>query len=87
MSVWVEQINVKDLWERGDDASPDGPEFETFRDAIVERLKASAWYGRSAQLQELVDDLAETVDNVDDFDFIWSDLYDLADGDRVWIET
>lgn len=59
------------------------------RDAIVRILRASKWvkdadeFGR---LVEIVDNLAE-VEDEDEFDGWWDELYDEADYDRVWITT
>jgi hypothetical protein len=63
--------------------------FEQKRDTIVARIRASAWYkgyDPTGELPEAVEDLADAED-VPAFDDVWDALYDLADADRVWIET
>jgi hypothetical protein len=63
--------------------------FTDRRDAIVRILRASKWvrdtdeFGR---LAEVVDNVADAED-VTEFDGWWDELYDLADYDRVWINT
>lgn len=59
------------------------------RDAIVKKLKASSWYRRSDEddeLRETVEELSETT-TIFDFDLVWSAIYDMADADKVWIAT
>lgn len=85
LPVWAEHILLGDVFRDEDRA------FEERRDVIVERVKASRWY-RNADpdemdgVNEVVDCLAHA-DDVDEFDGWWSDLYDLADRARVWIDT
>ena len=61
------------------------------RDAIVARIKATRWHKDADPhefdgLVDIVENLA-TEESADDFDYWWGELYDLADRDRVWIET
>ena len=63
--------------------------FEQKRDAIVKRIRASAWYkgyDETGDMSEVVEDLAAAGDT-GEFDAAWSELYDIADYDRVWIAT
>ncbi len=81
--VWDRRINVADIWRN------EALTFEQRRDAIVARLRTSAWLaGRNASdpLVEAVDGLA-AADDVDEFDGWWDEVYDHADYDRVWIAT
>lgn len=76
-------VKLKDVW------SDDGLPFEEKRDKIVERIKASGWRDITPYpdlFDDLVHDLGETVDT-GEFDYLFVEFYDLADSDRVWIET
>lgn len=81
--IWDRKIQLKDVFHNESLA------FDQRRDAIVSRIKASGWLeGRddSDHLVLLVEELAE-VGDADAFDEVWSDIYDEADHDRVWIAT
>lgn len=83
LPVWDRKIRLGDVF-RNEDMS-----FEERRDAIAARLRASAWLtdpDRRMGLDEAVDGLAGAED-VDEFDGWWDEIYDLADYDRVWIDT
>jgi hypothetical protein len=63
--------------------------FEQRRDAIVRKIRNSPWPKHNEELEEILAELAEVRDE-DEFNFIWDDLYDIADLDphyRVWIKT
>jgi hypothetical protein len=63
--------------------------FEQRRDAIVAHLRGTSWFKSKDEyddLPQIVEELSE-VENVTDFDVVWSAIYDEADYDRVWIET
>ena len=82
MPVWHLTIKLGDLW-RADIGFPEK------RDKIVSVLKISGWRDltdRQEDFDELIDELSETL-NIQEFDLAFSDIYDLADADRVWIET
>ena len=83
----------RQVWNLTIDVSPwfhnEEMAFEEIRDAIVRKLRRTPWPERSEDLSELLEYLAEAVD-VEEFDSIWSDIYDIADTDpeyRVWIKT
>jgi hypothetical protein len=83
LPIWDGTLRLADVFHN------DNLTFEQKRDAIVQRVRATAWFkgkDESDDLVYLVEELAETEDNAS-FNLLWSDLYDFADADRVWIET
>ena len=81
--IWAHKINLADVFHNEDMS------FEAKRDAIVARIRASAWfkgYDECGDLSQFVEELADTEDG-DEFDGPWSEIYDIADYDRVWIAT
>lgn len=81
--IWDRKISLADVFHNDELA------FDRRRDAIVARLRASAWLkerDESDHLVLLVEELSE-VEDADAFNEVWSDVYDEADYDRVWIET
>lgn len=83
----------KPIWDRkirlGDVFHNDALTFEQKRDTIVTRIRNSGWLKGRDEFDELVlavEELAES-DNVNWFDSVWSLIYDIADYDRVWIDT
>lgn len=81
--VWEHTIDLSDVFHN------DQLTFEQRRDEIVRRLRAHRWVADRDEfddLVEIVDNLADAADT-EEFDGWWSDLYDHADYDRVWIET
>lgn len=83
---WKAKLRIGDVFHN------DGLSFEQRRDAIVRRFRALLQAGDVSQdsfglsISELVDELAET-ENPDEFDWVWDEIYDWADTERVWIET
>lgn len=83
MADWKYNINLKDVFHN------DQLTFEQSRDAIVSRLRRSAWFkskGEFDDLPQLVEELADTTD-VNEFDEVWDSIYNEADADRAWIVT
>jgi hypothetical protein len=83
LPVWDKTLDMRDVFHN------DAITFEERRDAIVRRLRSSAWLkGRDEfdRLVEVVDNLADAEDTTE-FNGWWSELYDLADYERVWIKT
>jgi hypothetical protein len=81
---WRETIHIGDVWKNEEMTLAER------RDAIVARIKASHWYKDRDQegfddLGMFVEDLA-LAETVEDFDEIWSAIYDEADYARVWID-
>lgn len=85
MPRWFETINLSEVWDKDRFNT-----FEDHRDAIVSKLKESFWYKASDEACEdlawLVDELGD-VENYSDFNFVFNRIYDVADEDRVWIDT
>lgn len=79
MSVWHETINLTHVWNHDDP-------WEEVRDKVIPIIKASKWYTWNSALEDIVYRL-EYADDIEDFDYTWDELYDLADRDRVWIGT
>jgi hypothetical protein len=80
---WDRKIRLGDIFRN------ESMTFEQRRDAIVARLRASAWLGSKDEfdnLVEAVDGLAHAED-AEEFDGWWDEIYDIADEERVWIET
>lgn len=80
---WTHIIKIGDL------IFNDDLTFEQKRDGIVSRLRESDAMStdneQGVELGMLVDDLADTPD-VDTFDWVMSDIYDLADaGKWLWV--
>lgn len=76
-------VRLKDFWH--DDEMP----FEDKRDRFVQRVKSSGWLAMSDQADELeclLDEIGDT-ETPSDFDWVLSLIFDIADYDRVWIET
>lgn len=83
MANWIRIVKLKDVWHNDD------LPFEKKRDKIVERIKESGWRDITPYpdtFDERVADLTASSDT-SEFDSWFNELYDLADSDRVWIET
>jgi hypothetical protein len=84
VTQWIEKVRLSDCFH------DDGMPFPQRRDEIVRRIKQTKWFKRADEadtdLHPLIEKLADTHD-VDEFDQVWDLIYDIADADRVWIET
>lgn len=83
LPMWERKISVADFFHN------DAMTFAEKRDAIVYRLRASAWFKSKDEHDDLpmfVEELADA-QNTSDFDSAWDAIYDEADADRVWIST
>jgi hypothetical protein len=81
--MWERKISVADVFHN------DAMTFPEIRDAVVRKLRDSAWFKSKDEyddLPQLVEELAE-VEDTSDFDNVWDAIYDEADADRVWITT
>src|SRR5271166_3314801 len=77
---WAHHLKLADVFHN-DDLT-----FEEKRDAIVRRIRASAWFKKYDEFDDLpmfVEELAEAEGN-GSFNSVWSEIYDIADADRVW---
>lgn len=80
MTQWKSTIHIGDVFHN-DDLS-----LIQKRDAIVSRIKVTNWYKAKVDVQDEVESLSD-VEDEDEFDYIWGNIYNLADRDRIWIET
>jgi hypothetical protein len=83
LPVWDRKIRLADVWRN------EAMTFEQRRDAIVRRLRVSSWVKGCDEFDELpqaIGELSEVAD-ANAFDEVWDLIYDLADADRVWIDT
>ena len=82
-SVWQHKINLTSVFHN-DDLT-----FEQSRDAIVARIRGSAWFKAKDEYDDLVYLVEELADSerAYHFDYVWDEIYDIADYDRVWITT
>lgn len=83
LPVWDGTLRLGDVFRN------EAMTFEERRDAIVARIRATEWFKRYDEFDDLpqaVEELSE-VTSTGDFDGVWDAIYDIADADRVWIET
>lgn len=90
MANWTIKIDVADLWEK----YQDDEDFEAFKEALFPRLreKLSEVEDKlgsdvAMEFDDLVDQIEYNADDVEEFDYIWQDLYDWADTNMVWLGT
>lgn len=83
MPVWNRTINLSEVWSDRDLPTPEKAK------KIVEIIRASGWLEDTPYPDTLRDCLGhvENVTTTGDFDAAFSYVYDVADEDRVWIET
>lgn len=83
MPSWGPTIDLSDVWRNGD--------LDTSEKArkVVEIIRASGWLEDTPYPDTLRDHLGhvENTTTIGDFDAAFSRVYDVADEDRVWIET
>jgi len=89
-SEWKQAINLRDLF--GDEYS-----VSERAELIADRLTDSDWYSDSAEasaggafeLNDALEELREAGESGDSahFDKAWSDVYNIADNDKIWLET
>jgi chromatin segregation and condensation protein Rec8/ScpA/Scc1 (kleisin family) len=84
MHTWKYKINLADVFHNDDMT------FEDRRGAIVRRIRASSWFKEYDEyydeLPQFVEELADTRDT-EEFDNVWDAIYNIADYDRVRIQT
>lgn len=83
MPVWNVTIKLADVFH-----SPHYTDEEKAQ-VIAERLKTSQWryWSEDASEFDRLVELLEKAESKAEFNEAWDELYDLADIDRVWIET
>lgn len=77
---WQKTIDLVDVWNSTELS------FAEKRDIVVERVRKSGWPNENSVLSGLLDQMTD-LDDVQEFDFLWDQVYDEADWDRVWIST
>lgn len=80
---WNQTIDLKDTFHNDDLSIPAKGKI------VADRIRVSGWLEDTAYPDTLRDFLAalEQSETAREFDNVWSDIYDVADEDRVWIET
>jgi hypothetical protein len=94
MPNWKLTIDVVEQWdslkELEGDARYNEVTFFPLRDALVAKLRVyrnlADRLDNSGEFEIIVDNLAE-VEDIDEMDEVWSNLYDWADEYRAWIKT
>jgi len=79
MPQWDTRIDLTDVWP---DADVFGDAFIRVRDTVVQRIRQSEWRYPTGTINRL----ANSAD-MDDFNRLWTHVYDRADRDRVWLAT
>lgn len=83
MANWYLTVDLSDYWHS------EHLGFEEKRDGITSLLSASPWRNLSlhpGRIDQLIAELRKTT-SVAAFDAVFGQVYELADTDRVWIET
>jgi len=89
MANWVIKIDIADIWQKYEDDE----DFDAFKEALIPVLQS--------KVEEVVDELGdgvgmeyedmiqeiENTEDVDEFDYVWQDMYDWADANMVWLGT
>jgi len=89
MANWVIKLDVADIWNK----YQDDEDFDEFKEALIPRLED--------KVEEVVDELGDGVgmefedmieeiknaDDVEEFDYVWQNMYDWADANMVWLGT
>ena len=90
MANWTIKIDVSDLWEK----YQDDEDFEAFKEALLPRLREKLseveeelGSGVAMEFDDMIDQIEYNADDVEEFDYIWQDLYDWADANLVWLGT
>ena len=86
MPVWHLTLDLSLPVQRWRDGEITIPELAK---QVTEKIKKSRWKnitGNEAELDAALDELL-TSNSSNDYEFHFAHLYDLADQDRVWIET
>jgi hypothetical protein len=83
----------KPVWDRKLKLGPifhdESLTFAELRDTVVRKLRASTWfksYDEYDDLPQFTEELGDTEDRAS-FNDVLDEIYDIADADRVWIET
>lgn len=86
MPVWHRSIHLEVLVQQWKDG---GLDIEELAELVVGKIRRSGWRELTHNpdlLDDLLDELSEVL-NENEYTSVFNDLYDLADADRVWIQT
>jgi len=83
MSRWIYTVDLSDIWDVSWDLG--NVKFSDWLKKLLERLKAQECLKAPAFSGVLAD--LEYVTDLDEFDEVWDELYEIADAERVWINT
>jgi hypothetical protein len=86
MPNWNRTIDLKNERGRYDTGDLD---FADYRDAVVEKIEKSGWLDDTPYPDTLRDHLGalKQAVSVEAYGIAFDQIYDVADDDRVWIET
>lgn len=89
-------MTVRERWKHklylGDFFHDEEKTFEQIRDEVARRIRRASWFepfdtdDYSVTLENLVEEI-EGCTNADDFDEVWTEFYDWADENRIWVDT
>ena len=78
--VWKEKIDIK----RYIDEDADECDFPKVRQQIVGELRKSKILAKNSEAIEYIDEM-EHEDDIDAFDDLLNEIYEIADNERVWL--
>ncbi|UDL16655.1 hypothetical protein SEA_ATUIN_262 [Arthrobacter phage Atuin] len=81
--AWNHDLNISDFFHDDDLTITEKAE------KISERLKSRPWFDGLTYKEDLEGLLEELTDmeDADDFDMIWDQMYDIFDAERIWVRT
>jgi Zn-dependent M32 family carboxypeptidase len=90
MAKWIMKIDVSDIWQKYEDDN----DFEAFKSELLpvlqsktEKISNVLGEDEAREYEDMVQEIEFSADDEDEFDYIWQDLYDWADANKVWIST
>lgn len=90
MANWKMKIDVSDIWQKYEDDN----DFEAFKSELLtvlnsetEKISDVLGEDEAREYEDMVQEIEYGADDEDEFDYIWQNLYDWADVNKVWIAT
>jgi hypothetical protein len=90
MANWIVKIDVADIWDK----FQDDEDFEEFKEALipilsekVDEIRNKIGEVEAMQFEDKISEIEYNANDVEEFDYIWQDMYDWADDNMVWIGT
>ena len=77
---WAHRFNVSDIFHHGLEVSD-------LAKLVASRMRAARFYDASDPDWSRIARRIARAKTVDQFDAAWSDFYDLADHERIWVVT